>query len=242
MGVYMSDRLSIERTPFGAKFIEAPEGGHGKTGQVKKASFFGREVEVKGQKMNAGSLIDFLKTKEEGKNLHKGYLFGLIGRSSDKEIQEVFNKLYPRNDPVADQLIEKMKKSFVKMTLACEPVLDESLLIDAIHDLIDDHKITFLTKGFDPSKKEIFVGIFMGSGKKPLPILHICIPSHLYGQSLKIDVEKVLAPLLEEAIKEMAESNQPMPLHFCCDYGNNQEQYVKYWQKHNGGEELLDQK
>ncbi len=42
---------------------------------------------------NRGSLIEYLKTKQEGANLSTGYFFGLVGGSSDKEIRAVWNQV-----------------------------------------------------------------------------------------------------------------------------------------------------
>jgi hypothetical protein len=78
------------------KFQEV-ENGHGKDGKIKTGSFFGKNVLVNDQKLNRGSLIDFLNSKatETHITLKKGWFFGLIGASENLEIENSLKALFP---------------------------------------------------------------------------------------------------------------------------------------------------
>lgn len=93
----MIKRFEITKGAAGALFNKATT-GHGNAGQVKKAGHFGRSIKVQGQRLNAGSLVDFLNNHPESdKQLKKGWFFG-YGGSSNKEIKAVFNSIFHANE------------------------------------------------------------------------------------------------------------------------------------------------
>jgi hypothetical protein len=81
-------RVQLNKTN---QFISANPKGHGRDGQIKKASWFERSVTINHTRLNKGSLIDFLNTKlPVGEKLNKKWFIG----SSNKRVIEVFNKMY----------------------------------------------------------------------------------------------------------------------------------------------------
>lgn len=224
----MSDRLSIKKSPFGAQFIEAPNDGHGRDGQVKKASFWGREVKVQGQKMNAGSLVDFLNTQVgHEKQLKKGWFFGL-GGSSNKEIKNLFNEIYSLDPLKVKEIIELNSINFSRMQPVKEDQLNRFIMCtneDILKEFDDcDYKAVFLTKMGDFSER--FQGIFLMSQPnwpEFEPRLYICL-------SDKHDFTTV-DDLINEAIKNLAELDLPVPNIFCCN--GDDFQPVRDWQIRN---------
>lgn len=262
----MSERLFIVSGKVGAIFIEMPDdNGHGATGQVKKASFWGREVTVQGQKMNAGSLIDFLNTQvADDKKLKKGF-FGL-GGSSKKEIQAVFDEIYPI-DTKYKAKFDEAKKSFVLMNPFNDPFIKENFKTkhpDKYSAIMSSENTTIL---ITRDNSEIFEGIFITTEKNKQhpdvkandPVLHICLDynklfvlpddvdlfSPSYEEELnelaRANAKDILAPLFEKAIEKLVELGHDIPVHFCCDYDDNDShmRIVKEWQKLNGREQLL---
>lgn len=232
----MQKRLSFEATRIGAKFITAGK-GHGSTGQIKKAGFWGRSVTVQGEKLNAGSLIDFLNTQvSSDKQLKKGCFLGL-GGTCNKEISALFDELYPIDADYRDK-VRDIKKSFVSMQanadiLINEDLMDNPITLSAFFRLLYANQVVLLTKGYDPDTSEKFEGIFIDK-RGITPVLHICLPDSNLSHSLEDNVNNILSPLFEEAIESMAELNLPLPDFFCCDYNPiMQMDVVGLWQSKN---------
>ena len=92
----MTDRLYINKRT-GVFYSDPISLGSGEKGQIKTAdsSWFGRKIKIVDAlghqvELNEGSLVDFLKTTEEGKSLNKGFLG--INRSENSQIVDAFNK------------------------------------------------------------------------------------------------------------------------------------------------------
>lgn len=110
--VVLTDHLTTRvycgtQTTFGWDDIQTE--GHGRTGQVKKASRFRRSIEVSGENLNRGSLIKFLNaviTKTDLTALEEGYL-GVFGGSTDEDIIATFNKI--RALPDLKKILNQLK-------------------------------------------------------------------------------------------------------------------------------------
>ena len=210
--------------------------------------------------MNAGSLVDFLKTKP-GIELKKGWFFG-YGGSSNKDIQAAFDKVFPV-DKAYKAKLDEVKKSFVHMTYLKDPIITEYSKKDSSDDysaFANSDKPTILASNNNP---EIVEGIFLATIKKKNfvynsvnpddLVLHICLDDEKlnqevkgldihdphdwekYCEAAKADAKKILAPLLEQAIEKLVELGLKMPSHFCCDYdADYQGKVVTEWQKLNG--------
>jgi hypothetical protein len=90
----MIKRVSITSN---GQFVPANEKGHGKEGQIKKASWYERSVSIGKTKLNKGSLIDFLNTQlPEAKKLKKTWFLA----SPNRKVIAAFDELYP-TQPVA---------------------------------------------------------------------------------------------------------------------------------------------
>lgn len=105
----MSSRIRIDVDLSPISFIgHEGAGGHGRTGQVKRASWLGRSITIeRGNReaaiqLNRGSFIDFVNAKlaPGEKALQKGWLFGWIGGSSDDEIKKAFANLVMKKSPL----------------------------------------------------------------------------------------------------------------------------------------------
>lgn len=103
----MASRIHISHVPaFGTIFSNAGI-GRGKDGDVKKGSWLGKSIVIKGrdstgkirqENVNAGSLIDLINAHlPKNQRLKKGCFFGLIGRTPDKKILEAFYREFPLN-------------------------------------------------------------------------------------------------------------------------------------------------
>jgi TPR repeat protein len=102
----MSERFTITKGEQLFKAYEPIEGvdACGKNGQIKGATCCGRTIELRGQDLNRGSAIDFLREQVLVYNLEhaeaplelpeKGWFFGYCGTST-KNIKTIFNILYP---------------------------------------------------------------------------------------------------------------------------------------------------
>lgn len=75
--------------------------GHGREGQVKRATWYSRSITLLNIKLNRGSAIDFINALVEKMNLTSGSALkplkkgGIFKRgASDKDITELFNTVY----------------------------------------------------------------------------------------------------------------------------------------------------
>lgn len=114
--------------------------GHGKTGQVKKASFFGRSVTVLNTKLNRGSLIDFINATNKilhktfpKKDLDKGGVFK--GGATDQEIEAAFQLV------CKDLSVEHKENTFIKdLQEAAAPKKIEDFPFRISRDLVEYYR------------------------------------------------------------------------------------------------------
>lgn len=99
-------RIHLSRNDLGeAAFSNPTPNSKGVDGDIKRKSFFGQSIEVIGkdeqgtlttEKLNKGSLIDFLNTQlSDAEKLKKGWFF----HASDDKVQAAYAKVFSQNQP-----------------------------------------------------------------------------------------------------------------------------------------------
>lgn len=161
-------------------------GGHGRTGQIKKASWLSRSISINGQKLNKGSLIDFLNSQlSADKQLKKGWFFGFFGGSSDKKVREIFNRV-----------VKSSVKSSPLSQLKQLPLLDHSskqFVYRSATQIEKDGGIC-LTSYQDPNS--FYEGIVVSKENSEW-VLHIC-PGGGYGEFSKANYSAMMPIVLKE--------------------------------------------
>lgn len=196
----MSNRLTIG---INGRFQDyTGENGHGKAGQIKKASWLGKTISLKGKDasgqssemtLNRGSLIDYINANQASNAapLKKGFLG--IGGSSNEEVSKVF-----------DQMISEKTKTFNSLStskkLAKLPIKTES----SKQFSPNDKGAISLTQNSELSKnRREYIGTALLEENDQW-ILHICVG----GGNPVVDSEEDFASFMAEVPKALDRINE----------------------------------
>jgi hypothetical protein len=188
----MVDRVTVRP---GGRFEDYSEkGGHGQFGQIKKATENSwNALEINGQWLNKGSLIDYLNTKlAPQEQLSKGF-FG-IGGARKETVTSIFHRVTATVPASHLSIIEKYGQ------LSQIPSMKLPSIFGLTADQIQEKKgICLARKPLLDSPSAVFRGIALTFEEKIGPILRLCPGMQPFSSE---EINEMMEEVVEELAKQ----------------------------------------